>query len=94
MAVGNQATQNIDAEIDRAAMSRMLNLGDVFELVDDRFNNGTLTSQQFVAKPHQARLHVALRLGKQLNAVSAQQLLKQCLRYIAKGEQRLCQTEL
>lgn len=67
MAVGNQAAQYIDAEVDRTAMTGMLDLGDVLELVDDRFNHGTLASQQLVGEPQQARLHIALGLGKQLD---------------------------
>jgi len=83
VAVSNQAAQNIDAEVDRTAMTRMLNLGDVLQLVDDRFDNGTLASQQLIGEPHQSGFHVALRLGKQLDAAGAEQLLKQRLRHIA-----------
>ncbi len=83
MAVSNQATQEVDAEVDRAAMSGMLNLRDVLELVDDRFNNGAFASQHLVRQPHQARLHVAFGLGIQLDATGVQQLLKQRLRHVA-----------
>ncbi len=45
MAVGNQATDDIDHEVDRATMPRMLNLGDVLKLVNDGFDNGAFTGQ-------------------------------------------------
>ena len=45
MAVGNQATENIDHEVGGAAMPGMLNLGDVLELVNDGFDNGARAGQ-------------------------------------------------
>jgi len=45
MAVGNQAADHIDYEVGGAAMPGMLNLGDVLELVKDRFDNGSLAGQ-------------------------------------------------
>ena len=45
MAVGNQATENIDHEVGGAAMPGMLNLGDVLELVNNGFDNGALAGQ-------------------------------------------------
>jgi hypothetical protein len=36
-AMGNQASQDIDNEIERTTMARVLNLGDVLELVDAPF---------------------------------------------------------
>lgn len=45
MTVGNQATDDIDHKVDGAAMPRMLNLGDVFELVNDGFDKGAFASQ-------------------------------------------------
>ena len=83
MAVSNQAGQNIDAEVNRATMARMLAVGAVLERVDDRFNDGAFASEQFVGQPHQARLHVAFGFGKQLNAAGVEQVLKQGLRNLA-----------
>lgn len=50
-------------EIDRAAVARMLNLGDVLQLVDDRFDNRPLAQQQLVTDQHQRVLHVGFELG-------------------------------
>ena len=64
-------------------MTRMLNLRNVLELIDDRFNDGAFASEQLVSEPHQTRLHGALRLGIQRDAVGVEQLLKQRLRHVA-----------
>jgi hypothetical protein len=45
MAISDQASNNIDETIDRAAMTSMLNLGDVFELVDHTFNDGSFAQK-------------------------------------------------
>ena len=52
MTVSNQAAQEVDAEVDGATMARMLDLRDVLELVNDRFNDGTFASEQLVSEPH------------------------------------------
>lgn len=44
MTVGNQATDDVDHEVDRAAMPGMLNLRDILELVNDGFDNGTFAN--------------------------------------------------
>jgi hypothetical protein len=41
MAVGDEACDQIDQEVDGAAMARMLNLTDIFELIGDGFDDGT-----------------------------------------------------
>jgi hypothetical protein len=38
-AIRNQAAQHIDKEVRDITMARMLNLGDVLELINDGFNN-------------------------------------------------------
>ena len=42
-AVGNQAAHQIHEEIHWAAMARVLNLRDIFELVDDCLDNGAFS---------------------------------------------------
>ena len=41
MTVGDQTTHQVDQKIGGATMARVLNLGDVFELVVDGFNDRT-----------------------------------------------------
>ena len=40
MAIGNEATEEIDEEVDRTAVAGMLDLGDVLDLIEDGFDNG------------------------------------------------------
>ena len=40
MTVGNQSCDQVDQEVDRAAMARMLDLTDVFELIGDGLDDG------------------------------------------------------
>lgn len=83
MAISNQSTDDIDQEIDGAAMARMLNLRDVLKLVNNRFNNRTLTRQQLVCQPHQLIFQVALGFSKEGNAKVLKQLLCQLFGDIA-----------
>ena len=44
-------------------MARMLDLRNVLQLVNDRFDNRALAKQQTVIQGHQALFHIALELG-------------------------------
>ena len=68
MAIGNQSAQNIDKAVDRRAMSWMLNLRDVLQLVDDGFDNRALAEHQTVVERHQSLFHIAFEFGDELNA--------------------------
>ncbi len=48
MAVGNEPCDQVDQKVDGAAMARMLNLRDVFELIGDGFDDGAFAQEQFV----------------------------------------------
>ncbi len=67
MAVSNQAAHQVDQEIGDTAMPRMFDLRDVLEWINDGFDNGPLSQQQFVAQGHRAVFHVAFEFGDQLN---------------------------
>ena len=41
MTIGNQACDQVDQEVDGAAMARMLDLRDVFELISDGLDDGS-----------------------------------------------------
>ena len=58
MTVGDEASDQMDHEIGGTAVTRMLNQGDVFELVNDRFNNRTFTYQHFIREVHETIFHV------------------------------------
>ena len=57
-AVGKQSSYQMDDKIDRAAVTRMLNLRNILQLVDDGLNDGSFPQQQFVRKVHEMILHV------------------------------------
>jgi hypothetical protein len=90
MAIGNQSAQEVDKAIDWRTRTRMLDLRDVLQLVNDRFDTAfgalrvrALAEHQTVIQGHQALFHVALELGDELNACGFEQLFCQLLRDIA-----------
>ncbi len=58
MAISDQAADEIDQKVDRAAVTRVLDLRDILELVDDRFDDGAFTKQELVHKRHESVFHV------------------------------------
>ena len=48
MAIGDQASNDIDETVDWAAMARMLNLRDVLELIDHAVNDGASAQEQLI----------------------------------------------
>ena len=64
-------------------MARVLNLGNVLELINDGFNDRPATQQDAIAHGDQLVLHVAAQLGNQLNIKQLPQGLRQGLRKIA-----------
>ena len=61
----------------------MLNLRDVLQLVNHRFDDRPFAREQLVSQPHQFVLHVAPRLRKELNIERFKQLLGELLRDVA-----------
>ena len=62
-------------------MACMLNLGDIFQLVIDGLNNGSLTQHQLIEDGHQLVFHVLANLGYNLYII-IEQKVKQGLRDI------------
>jgi len=77
VAVGNQAIQQVNAEVNRTAMARMFNLRNVLELVKNCLNNGAMAGQKLGMEMYQLILHIAARLGEKLDAQAFEQLLSQ-----------------
>ena len=63
-------------------MSRMSNLGDVFQLVIDGLDDGPLANQHLVHQGHQTVLHVLTNRRNQLNTLF-KEVVKQWLRDVA-----------
>lgn len=61
----------------------MLYLRNVLQLINHRFNDRTLTSEELVSQAHQLVLHVAPRFGKELDVERSEQPLCQLLRNVA-----------
>jgi hypothetical protein len=59
MAVSDQVSNKVDHEVGNAAVSGVLDLGDVLELVIDGFDDSALAQQELVEQRQQAVLHVA-----------------------------------
>ena len=55
------------------------NLRDIFELINDRFDNGAFAGQQLIHQAHQMIFHVALEFGQELNAIGLEEALRQGL---------------
>ena len=83
MAISDQTGKDVDEAVDRAAMTSMLNLGDIFELIDDAFDDGPFAQEQFVNPRQQAVFHVFPELGNELDTQRVEELFKQRLRNIA-----------
>lgn len=79
--VSHQPRDPIEEEMVDAAMARVLNLRDVFELVIDQFTNAAFAPQQLVELRHQMLFHPFLEFGDELHAVG-EKLLEQGLRDI------------
>ena len=75
MAVGNEACDQIDQEVDGTEMARMLDLVDVFELIMDGFDDGTFAQQELVGPVEQSVVHLFAQFGDELQFLGDQQLL-------------------
>ena len=65
-AVGNEACDQIDQEIDGAAMARMFDLRDVFELNSDGLDDGAFAQEQLVRVIEQTVVHLFTQFGDEL----------------------------
>src|SRR5690242_19400353 len=83
MTVGDQATHQVDQEVDRRAMARVLDLRNVLELIDDRLDNRSFAQKQLVKQRQLSSLHVLTTCCDQLDTELLVQLLEQPLRQIA-----------
>ena len=83
MAIGDQASNNVDETVDGATMAGMLNLRYVLELIDYTFNDGSFTQKQFVQYREQAILHVFAEFRDELHPKPVQELFKEGLSDIA-----------
>ncbi len=58
MAISNQATKQVDQEVDRTAMARMLDLRNVLELINNRFHDGAFAQEKLIQEGHEFVFHI------------------------------------
>jgi hypothetical protein len=63
VAIGRQVSEQVDEEVGCAAMTRMFDLADVLELIDDRFNQGAFAQQESVGELDELSAHVLAECG-------------------------------
>lgn len=56
----------------------MFDLRDIFELIDDRFNDGTFPQQQLVCQREQAILHLAFERSNEADTKGLSEFFGQC----------------
>ena len=66
--ISDQSRHQVDNEIDHAAMSRVLDLTYVLELIIDRLDQGAFSEEYFVEHRQQLVFHILPDLGDQLHA--------------------------
>ena len=64
----------MDDEIGRTAMTRMLDLGNVLELVNDALNDRSFAHEQFIRKMHKMALHVFAQSSDEMKSLFEGQL--------------------
>ena len=72
--IADQSRQQVYGEIQHASVTCMFDLGNVFQLVVHRFNQGTLSQQDFVHQRHEAVFHVPTQGCNELNAMLPQRM--------------------
>ncbi len=74
MAVGNESSQQMHDKIGGTAMTRMLNLRNILELVDDGLDNRPFAQQQLIRQVHELVFHVFAQPSDELKSLFKEQL--------------------
>src|SRR5690242_19072824 len=74
MTVSDQPSKQMDDKIRRTAMTSMLDLRNILELVNDGLNNRSFAQQQCVRQMHEMILHVVAQSGDQMQSLIKEQL--------------------
>jgi hypothetical protein len=74
MAVGKKPSDQMHHKIDGTAMTRVLDLRDILELIDNRLDNRPFTQQEFIRKVHELIFHVFAQPGDELESLLKEQL--------------------
>src|SRR5579859_5619790 len=74
MTVGNEPGKQMHHKIGWTAMTRMLNLRNILELVDDGLNDRSFAQQEFIREMHELILHVFAQPSDELQPLFKEQL--------------------
>jgi len=55
----------VDEEVEGTAVTRVLDLGDILELIDDGLDEGAFAQEQLIGERHEDVAHVLAELGDQ-----------------------------
>ena len=72
--VGDEGGDDVGEVMGNPAVAGMLDLADVFELVDDGFDEGAFAQQELIHQGHETVLHVAFEACDQLQAAGEKTL--------------------
>lgn len=64
--IGGQSCQEMNEEVERAAVTCVFNLADILEVIVDRLDQSSLAEQELVCQGEQPVLHVLAQLRDQL----------------------------
>ena len=83
MAIGDQASNDVDEAVDWAAMTSMFNLRNILGLIDDTFDDSSFSQEQLVDHRKQSVFHVFAEFGEELDTEAIEKLFEQRLRNVA-----------
>ena len=81
--ISNQAAQDINKEILKTAMTCMLDLRDILQLIDDRFNDCTAAQKDAISPQHEFVFHIGTQFRDQLKVEHLEQVQCERLRDVA-----------
>jgi predicted transcriptional regulator len=83
LAPGKETSEQMHQEVERAAVTRMLDLTDILEVINDGLDQGPFAQEQLVGEMEQLIAHVLAQLGDQLEALIGEEALGEELRNVA-----------
>src|SRR5205823_2440620 len=73
MTVGKKPGNQMNDKMSGTAMTRMLDLGNILELINDGLNDGPLTKQELVVEMHKLIFHVLTQFRDELESLFKKQ---------------------
>ena len=83
MTVGGKRSEQMHEKVVWTAMTRVFNLADILELINDRLDDRALAQEQLVAEREQTRVHILAQFGDEMQPLGDEQVLGELLRDVA-----------